>query len=290
MRRYVQYEPFDIYLFETDTWQHPVHTHSYFEIIFIRSGHGQHNVNGNTFAYGPGDVFLLGPADYHYFEIQAHTAFCYIRFTENYIKDQAQVKSSNLPRTIDFLLNTPYQAGGSIVNAKEEQEKLEYLLTVLLQEYSQRESDSYEQVINGIMQAILGILTRNLVRQQATSFSEYKKPQLIQEILVYIRRHIMQPELLRLEHLAANFNFSPGYASVYFKKETGESLQGYILKYKLKLIQNRLRFSDLSISQITHEFGFTDASHLHKLFKKYYGVGPQAFRQQKVINSQPDNS
>ena len=69
-----------------------------------------------------------------------------------------------------------------------------------------------------------------------------------------------------------------GYLSVYFKKQTGESLQGYILKYKLKLIENRLLFSDLSISQITDEFGFTDASHLNKLFKKYYGMGPQAYR------------
>ena len=278
MRRYLQYEPFDIYLFQTDEWQHPVHTHSYFEIIFIRSGRGRHCINGNTFAYSAGDVFLLGPADYHYFEIQETTAFCYIRFTEAFIKDQTQTKSSNWQRTIDFLLNTPYQAGGSIVTEKAEQEKLEHLLTVLLLEYSCREADSYELIMNGIMKAILGMLARNLVQQQPTSLVEAKKPQLIQDILLYIRQYILQPDLLRLEQLSARFNFSPGYLSVYFKKETGESLQGYILKYKLKQIQNRLLFSDLSISQITHEFGFTDASHLNKLFKKYYGVGPQAFR------------
>jgi AraC-like DNA-binding protein len=278
MRRYMQYEPFNIYLFDATEWQHPVHTHSYFEIIFIRSGRGQHSINGNTFAYRTGDVFLLGPEDYHYFEIQEHTYFCYIRFTEIFIKDQGPLKTPGWLRTIEFLLNTPYQAGGSIVTKQEEQELLEHLLTVLLHEYSHRENKSYELVMDGIMKAILGILARNLVRQQTTGLAEAKKPQLIQDILLYIRQHILQPDLLRIDQLSAKFNFSPGYLSVYFKKQTGESLQHYILKYKLKLIENRLLLSDLSISQITYEFGFTDASHLNKLFKKYYGMGPQAFR------------
>ena len=282
MRRYLQYEPFNIYQFQANEWQHPVHNHSYFEIIFIRSGEGRHSINGNIFAYGPGDVFLLGPEDFHYFEIEEPTAFCYIRFTEVFIKDQEPEKSTGWSRAISFLLNSPYQANGSIVTQTGEKEKLEHLLTVLLAEYNHREAGSQEEIMNGLMKAILGILARNLVQQQATGLTEAKKPELIQDVLLYIRRYILQPDLLRLEQLAANFNFSPGYLSVYFKKETGESLQGYILKYKLKLIQNRLLFSDLSISQITHEFGFTDASHLNKLFKKYYGMGPQAFRYKKI--------
>ena len=286
MRRYIQYEPFNIYLFATHEWQHPVHNHSYFEIIFIRDGRGRHSINGNTFAYGAGEVFLLGPEDYHYFEIQEHTSFCYIRFTEVFIKDQGQLKSPSWSRAIEFLLNTPYQAGGSIVTSKEEKEMLEHLLTVLLHEYHHREAGSYELVMNGIMKAILGILARNLVRQEAPGSAEAKKPQLIQDMLLYIHGHILQPDLLRIERLSARFNYSVGYLSVYFKKQTGESLQGYILKYKLKLIENRLLFSDLSISQITHEFGFTDPSHLNKLFKKYYGMGPQAFRH-KIPGQQP---
>ena len=277
MRRYIQHEPFNIYLFDAAEWQHPVHNHSYFEIIFIRSGHGKHSINGNTFAYGPHDVFLLGPEDYHYFEIEELTSFCYIRFTEIYIKDQTPSKLPGWSRAIEFLLNKPYQ-NGSIVTDKKGQQMLAHLLTVLVHEDSHREAGTYDLVMNGIMKAMLGILARNLVQQQSEGQKEIKKPQLIQDILLYIHQHILQPDCLRITQLVAKFNLSPDYISAYFKKQTGESLQQYILKHKLKLIENRLLFSELSISQITYEFGFTDPSHLNKLFKKYYGTSPQAFR------------
>lgn len=78
-----------------------------------------------------------------------------------------------------FLLNTPYQAGGSTVTAPEEQEKLEYLLTILLPKYSRPEADSYKLIQNRLKKDSLMIITRNLVRQQVASPAEAKKPELI---------------------------------------------------------------------------------------------------------------
>ena len=39
-------------------------------------------------------------------------------------------------------------------------------------------------------------------------------------------------------------------------------------KYKLKLVENRLLHSEMRINEIAAELGFTDESHLNKLFKK----------------------
>ncbi|QMU28592.1 AraC family transcriptional regulator [Adhaeribacter radiodurans] len=278
MKRYIQYEPFNIYLFTASEWQHPVHKHSYFEIIFIRSGQGKHFINGNTFTYSAGDVFLLGPEDYHYFEIEEKTTFCYLRFTEAFVKDATLPQSTVWMRTIKSLLNAPYQSCGSIVSNAKEKGLLEHLLTVLLHEYEQRTESSYELIMNGIMKAILGILARNVVHEKGVEVKDPKSSQLIEEILSYISQHIQKPEQLRMDQLVEQFNYSPTYLSVFFKRQTGESLQQYILKYKLQMIRNRLQFSDRSIAQITYEYGFTDGSHLNKLFKKYYGLTPGEFR------------
>ena len=99
--------------------------------------------------------------------------------------------------------------------------------------------------------------------------------------MLFVSQHIHQLQELRIENLVKHFHYSPSYLSIFFKKQTGESLQQYILKYKLRMIQNRLLFSPYTISQITHEFGFTDESHLNKMFKKYYGKPPTEFRKAK---------
>ncbi|HEV7349821.1 AraC family transcriptional regulator [Telluribacter sp.] len=278
MKRYIQYEPFNIYTFEASEWPHPVHNHSYFEIIFIRSGRGNHCINDNSFHYSAGDVFLLGPEDYHYFEIAELTEFCYIRFTEVFLEDHTQPKSPNWIRTVESLLNSPYQSCGSLVADRQEKTLLEHLLTVLIHEYTHREEGSYDLIMNGIMKAILGILARNGVREDLVKRKDIKSAKLIEDIVLYVRQHIREPEQLRIEHLVGRFNYSASYLSALFKTQTGESLQQYILKYKLKLIENRLLYSSLSVSQITYEFGFTDGSHLNKLFKKYYGMTPNEFR------------
>jgi mannose-6-phosphate isomerase-like protein (cupin superfamily) len=61
MKRYILHTSFNIYHFEAIQWEHSVHKHTYFEIIFILKGQGRHNLNGNSFDYSDGDVFLVGP-------------------------------------------------------------------------------------------------------------------------------------------------------------------------------------------------------------------------------------
>lgn len=128
------------------------------------------------------------------------------------------------------------------------------------------------------MKAILSVLARNINKQELTDGKTVKSSQPIEALIVFIRQHIYQPECLRIEYLAEKFHYSAHYLNTFFKKQTGEPLQQYILKYKLKLIENCLQYSHLSIAEIAHEFGFSDESHLNKIFRKYYGLPPGAYR------------
>ena len=279
MRRYLQYEPFNVYCFDADTWTHPVHKHSYFEIIFIREGLGKHYINGNEFSYKDGDIFLLGHEDYHYFKIEQHTCFNYIRFTEVFIKQGSSTNQQDWLKTIELLLNTPYQSNGSGIRNEPDKALLDHLLTVLIAEYNNKQHGFFEAVMDGLMKAILSIIARNLIKEPAQDTKEVTSS-LFDLLLVQIRTNICVPENLRIEHLAETFHYSASYLSTYFKKQAGESLQQYILKYKLKQVENRLKHSEHTISQIAHEFGFSDESHFNKTFKKHYGVGPRDYRKQ----------
>jgi AraC family transcriptional regulator, L-rhamnose operon regulatory protein RhaS len=278
MKRYLLHSPFSIYHFESMEWNHPVHKHSYFEIIFILKGNGIHNIKGNSFSYAEGDVFLLGPEDFHYFEIESLTEFCFVRFNDSIYKNKIEEKDPLWHQILTTLLYTSSHSRGSIVRDKHEQGKLLSLLSILEAENENPNSKYFESIRNSLLQNILVILARNLFEDKAMG-STLKDS--TEELLSYIKLHIHEPAKLTIEHLAAIFSYSPDYISIFFKKQTGESIKQYITKYKMKLIEIRLLYSQLPIKDIADEFGYLDESHFCKQFKKFMGSTPSNFRKVK---------
>lgn len=283
MKRYIQNDPFNIYCFDAALWEHPVHKHNHFEIIFIKSGSGKHFVNNNEFAFGAGDVFLLGPEDFHYFELDTPTNFVFIRFMEVFFKEEHN-HFSNWQDTLTFLLYAPYQSYGSIVKDAREKVLLNHLIEVLISEYNLKHSSTYTLMMDSVMKGLLTVLVRNIIQQSPDISRNEKSSQPIENLIRYIRQNIMKPDNLRIERLAEQHHYSAHYLSIYFKKHVGIAIQQYILQYKLKLIENRLKYGNSSISQIAYDFGFTDESHLNKIFKKYYNVPPGIFRTNQMVN------
>ncbi|TEB40310.1 AraC family transcriptional regulator, partial [Flavobacterium circumlabens] len=74
------------------------------------------------------------------------------------------------------------------------------------------------------------------------------------------------------------FSVSTAYVGRYFKKHTNDTLQQYIAKYKVNLIEHRIKFSDKRMNEIAYEFGFTDVSHLNKFFRKQRGYSLRDIR------------
>lgn len=275
MKRYILHTPFNIYHFEATTWAHAVHTHTYFEIIFILGGRGLHNINGNTFSYGEGDVFLLGPEDYHDFAIHEKTEFCFIRFNDSIYTHPEGAKDTAWEPIVKTLLSTSSQSRGTLVEDNQEKQKLHQLLMVLEEEYKREQSPYFAIIRDSLLRSMLVMLARNLFSQTPVSTQANDS---VEAILMYIRQHIYQPDKLHIDHLADVFHYAPAYISLFFKKQTGESLKQYIIKHKIKLIEARLLYSPLTLAQIADEFGYTDESHLCKQFRKYTGMTPGAFR------------
>lgn len=275
MKRYILHTPFSIYHFKATTWTHVTHKHTYFEIIFILQGRGTHHINGNAFEYGAGDVFLLGPEDYHHFTIDSPTEFSFVRFNESILEHSSRSQESSWLPIITTLLTTSSQSRGSLVSDAQEKQKLQHLREVLEAEDSRQQSPYFDAVRDSLLRSMLLILARNLFKHTSA------KPVVsdsIEAILLYIKQHIHQPEILSIDRLADAFHYSPAYISLFFKKHTGESLKQYITQYRVRLIEARLLYSSWTLAQVADEFGYTDESHFCKQFKKYTGHTPTAFR------------
>lgn len=256
MKRYRQFEPVMISDFEATTWQHPVHKHNHYEIIYIKKGKGQHHINQVRLSYKKGDVFFIGPEDEHYFEIKEQTHFLFIKFTDAFIHRQDYQDGI---RQLEYIITRRDVHLSGFRFSKEDKATLGHLfntVTSLRHNATHNESIIRMQVI-----ALSTILQRSL--PEITPQSIQTKD--MQAVFCYIHKHIYTPGKLRATVMATHFNTTEDYIGPYFKRNTGLTLRDYIRDYRQTLIRKRIDSGAYSLKQIADEFGLTDESHVSKL-------------------------
>lgn len=273
------FEPYEIDYKEINECPMGIHKNTYFELVYIIKGSGIHHVNNNEFQYDKGTLFLLLPQDKHSFKVAELTSFLFIRFNDIYLKAQ-KVKNlhSNLGdwiQKMEYIFQSNYHQPGCILRNKNDKPLVAALAEGIIREYVNQQ-EFHREVVQQLINTIITIVARNI--SQIGMDTKTDRNDQSREIIRYIQEQIYSPESLRAEVIAAHFNISLSYIHEYFRKHTGQSLLQYITGYRLKLVETRLKYSNMRMSEIVNELGFTDESHLNRVFKKHKGLSPSAFR------------
>jgi len=67
-----------------------------------------------------------------------------------------------------------------------------------------------------------------------------------------------------------------------FEDTMGITFSEFALRYRTSAVAELLLNTDTPIKAIATEWGFTDTSHLHRCFAKYYGCSPTSYRNSKI--------
>ena len=261
MKRYKQFAPVLISDFEVLDWIHPVHNHNHYELIYIKSGLGNHIINSNSIKYNAGCVFLLGPEDEHYFEIESITRFVYLKFTDLYIHQDEGIANSGL-RHLEYLIKSRETHISGFVLKEEDQVILSRIFDVIIA--MKNEVFRNDELIWMQVLALAHLLQRNMPEIKSNAHRSRD----MQAVFCYIHKHIYYPEKLKAQLMAEHFNFTKDYMGQYFKTNTGITLRNYISEYRGSLIRQRIDSGRFGLKQIASEFGLTDESHVSKLLKK----------------------
>jgi len=276
-------KPFELVLKEFLTeCPRGLHKHTFFELIYIVAGTGQQHINDANFTYKPGNVFLVAPNDTHIFKIDQPTQFFFIRFNNVLVRSSKQ--ENDLIQRLEFILENARHVPGCILKNEHDKKSVTQLMDILITEHLH--NDIYHQeLMRQLVNTLLIIIARNIMRDFPDRIDETSEKKAI-DILQYIQANIYFPEKLRAEQIGKTFGIAETYLGSYFKKHANESLQQYITSYKLKLIENRLLQTNMRITEIADEFGFTDKSHLNRMFKKYNGLNPTEFKRKSMEERQ----
>lgn len=277
MKKYIQTEYLKISNFTEREWQHQVHNHNHYEVIFIKKGCGTHHLSGNRHPYQARSLFLLAPCDYHHFCIKEQTEFVFIKFTNVYFKE---VENLHLPnrffRDVETLFIQAGREQWPFIKDRNEEEALTDIIDLVVKEWNKTRSSANE-TIYFMLQAMISIIRRNLQHYPVSAGQSNQK---ITAILHYIHRHIAEIGLLQVANLSKVFGYSANYLGIFFKSNVGLSLRDYINRYRIQVIKNRLTSGSMSLKEISFEMGFTDLSHFNKFFREHVNMNPSSFRQQ----------
>ncbi|AIQ44346.1 helix-turn-helix domain-containing protein [Paenibacillus sp. FSL R5-0912] len=98
----------------------------------------------------------------------------------------------------------------------------------------------------------------------------------VTKIRQYIRSRLSE-EITR-DELAAHVYLNPAYLSRLFKKETGLSMSDVIIQERLQKAKQLLEETELKITDIAEQVGYTSLGSFSNLFKRMVGVTPQHYR------------
>jgi YesN/AraC family two-component response regulator len=274
MKRFNSFYSLNVFSLQLKNWEYPEHSHNFYELIFIEEGNGSQTLNGITFSYKKDDVFILTPADIHFFTIENETTFLFIKFTEQIFIDKlAGNKDNNWYKAIRTTLQNPNLQPGNIIKDPDERQNIVYLAKMLKLEFVKKQH-YHNEVVLELFGIIMVLVARNITNALSNNGTTSEDKTIA--ILSYIRQNAFYKEKMRIREIADVFNMSPNYVSIYIKKHTGISVQKLIIQTKLKAAEQLLEQGKMNINEISGILGFTDASHFNKLFKKYKMMNPSA--------------
>ncbi|CCH57646.1 transcriptional regulator, AraC family (plasmid) [Fibrisoma limi BUZ 3] len=80
------------------------------------------------------------------------------------------------------------------------------------------------------------------------------------------------------DFLSAELNANYDSLSALFSTSEGQTLERYIIERRLDKVKELLVYTDLPLTEIAYQTGFSSVSHLSNQFKRLTGLSPSYFR------------
>lgn len=135
-----------------------------------------------------------------------------------------------------------------------------------------------------LVDSLSTLMAVHLLRNHAEfKFREYRPPhgmstKLLSTIRDYVGENMHEP--ISLAELAGTVGMSKYHFSRRFKDSTGMTPHSYVTAARLTRAKRILaRYKTIPLVEVATACGFSDQSHMNRVFKKYLGTTPGKFRQ-----------
>ncbi|GGF86067.1 hypothetical protein GCM10010912_34210 [Paenibacillus albidus] len=114
------------------------------------------------------------------------------------------------------------------------------------------------------------------VQSELEGDAEHAHAAVIRRIRSYIEDHLAED--VSLQAIAKEVFLHPVYLSQLYKNVTGESLSDFVLRLRMEKAAFQIKHSRKKVYEVAECAGYHHVPYFIKVFKKYYGMTPQEYR------------
>ena len=245
---------------KTANWKEEMHSHPFYEIVFVKSGTGVLHTETADFPVCEGDLLLYDPNFLHAESTSGKEKlslyFCGV--DDLHLKDD--------PHTALWTGDSPVLKTGKL------KKDIEKTFAFLIREV-QKKTYYYDEISRSLLKIILDLILRILAQNNGGNFKTNRSYLCARK---YIDENYQNIE--SVEEICKSVYLSRYYLTHLFKEYSGISPIQYIIFKRMEKAKQLLCETDLSVREIARRTGYAETNSFLKTFKKTESMTPSEYR------------
>lgn len=260
-----------------------LHSHENFlELVIVLSGSATHIVNNEDFYISKGDVFIIGADTIHGYCNPKDFRICNLMFQPDFFfSNDCDIKKAPGFQGL-FVIEPILSQKTSFQNRLKLDlyhfEVIQKTIDMMIKEYT-NQGLGFKTLLTGSFYSLAVLLSRLYSSLEKHTDNEIIG---IAKSIAYIEEHYMDD--LTLNELAKIAGFSPRHFSRRFFEIKQTTPIHYIQALRLEKASYYLRNTQLPVSEVAMQCGFSDSNYFSRSFKKHYAITPIQFHKKAYKN------
>lgn len=240
------------------------HKHDFYQIMFITSGSGSHQIDFKKYSIKPHQIYIMKPGQIHSWQLSRNIDGFIIEFNLDSLQEE-NFGGMSLLGQVPFLPDLLELKTGVQKNIKK-------IIEVMDEEF-QTKSLFNDLCLRNYLSGLLLQFIRENKTIEAEDRKHFASPE---RFRLMVENHFRSEH--RVEFYARELKLTPKALTMQVSRTYGRSPRALIQDRCLLEAKRYLAFSSLSIAEIGYELGFEDANYFTRFFRSHEKITPVQFR------------
>ncbi|WP_294673513.1 AraC family transcriptional regulator [uncultured Fluviicola sp.] len=247
---------------------HDLHRHTYFFILAVKNGRGEHEIDFINYPVGDYSIFILRPGQVHKLHLDKESDGFLMEFNSEFYSPKDSDSKQRLRRVA---------SKSFCAVTRDRFERLYNTLTTIYMEYANKQMGYADLIKANLEIFFIEYLRQSLSPSQNSTIELSYEQERFEEFQELLELHLTEHKTVI--QYAELMGISVYQLNRITKEVMGKTVSD-LINDQLILESKRLLLATLNqVKEIAYSLGFEDVSYFIRFFKKHTGSSPEAFRQ-----------